>query len=317
MGDKNLIIFDTDMDTDCDDAGAYAMLLEAHLQGKIELIGVIADSVCKYSAPCCEYIADYYGVHLPIGTVFADDYKVSPAELERFSDYRKHSKNCLDKGRSYNYVFAESINKTDVDYPSAVEVYRKLLSSAEDNSVTVLCVGMLTAIAETLESQADDICPLNGLELFKRKVKHVITMGNPDKVNDFNWGKDAVASKHFFDLCPCDIIVSAEGTNVLTGDNLSSALDENHPLRKAYEIWLQGPNRSRSSWDLVATLYAINPDTPLLQCNDIGNGCYDAHEKLFCKTETEQKKIKQIFSNCKPEIMAETLNRCVLGSFDF
>ena len=316
MSEKNLIIFDTDMDTDCDDAGAFAMLLEAHLQNKIELIGVVADSVSPYAAPCCEVIAKYYGVHLPVGTVFSDDYFDTELNIERFADYRRHSKNCMDQNRSYNYIFAKEINKTDKNYPSAVSIYRKLLSDAEDKSVTVLCVGMLTAIAEALNSKADEISPLSGIELFKRKVKCVITMGNPEKINDFNWGKDALAAENFFKLCPCKIFVSAEGTGVLTGEHLSSVLPEEHPLRRAYEIWLLGPNRSRSSWDLIAALYAINPDTPLLYCENLGDGFYNLSEKRFYKTDTGNKNIKQIFLSCEPQKMAEVLNKCMLGDFD-
>ena len=315
MSNKNLIIFDTDMDTDCDDAGAFAMLLEAHLQNKIELIGVIADSVSPYAAPCCEVIAEYYGVHVPFGTVFSDDYFDTESNIERFADYRRHSKNCMEQGRGYNYAFAKEINKTDKDYPAAVSIYRKLLSDAEDKSVTVLCVGMLTAIAEALNSEADEISPLSGIELFSRKVKRVITMGNPEKINDFNWGKDALAAECFFELCPCEILISAEGTGIVTGEHLSSGLDCEHPLRKAYEIWLGGPNRGRNSWDLVAALYAIDSDTSLLYYENLGDGFYSAAEKRFYKINEGNRNIKQILLSCEPQKMAEVLNDCMSGNF--
>ena len=48
---KPLIIFDTDMDTDCDDVGALAMLLTAHNAKRIELLGIVTDSVSEYAAP--------------------------------------------------------------------------------------------------------------------------------------------------------------------------------------------------------------------------------------------------------------------------
>ena len=316
MSEKNIIIFDTDMDTDCDDAGAFAMLLQAHIQKKIELLGVIADSVSPYAAPCCEFIAKYYGVSLPIGTVYSDDYSDTEADINRFADYRRHSRNCMERGSGYNYAFAKELNKTDKDYPSATEVYRKLLSAAEDNSVTVLCVGMLTAISEALDSKADGISPLSGTELFKRKVKQVITMGNPDKINDFNWGKDAFAAESFFKFCPCEILISAEGTGILTGEHLSSRLTESHPLRKAYEIWLGGSDRGRNSWDLVAALFAIDSDTELLHTESFGGGYYSAEEKRFYKTETDHKNVKQIFLSCEQTKMAEVLNNCMLGVFD-
>ena len=39
MENKPIIIFDTDMDTDCDDAGALLMLINAHLRGDASLLG--------------------------------------------------------------------------------------------------------------------------------------------------------------------------------------------------------------------------------------------------------------------------------------
>lgn len=315
MNEKNRIIFDTDMDTDCDDVGAFAMLLEAHLCNKVQLLGVVADSINPYGAPCCERIARYYGVDVPVGTIYSHEYLEMADDQERFANYIAHSQNCLSANRSYNYSFSRKINKSDNDYPSATSVYRKLLADAPDHSVTVLCVGMLTAVACALASQPDSISDLNGVELFRKKVKRIVTMGNPALSNDFNWGMDAKATEEFFSLCPTPVYVSPEGTTVLTGSHLSSALPEEHPLRCAYEIWLGGPNLARSSWDLIAALYAIQPDSPWLYCANLGSGCYDAKEKQFRRKDTNDQNIKQIFLNCEPEKMAEILNACMLGDF--
>ena len=315
MNEKISIIFDTDMDTDCDDAGAFAMLLEAHLCNKVQLLGVVADSISSYAAACCEMIAQHYGVNVPVGTTFSY-YSETADDKERFANYIKHSQECVSANRSYNYSFARKMNKSDSDYPSAVSVYRKLLADAQDNSVTVLCVGMLTAATCALSSPPDDISPLNGVELFRKKVKQIITMGNPRKINDFNWGMDAYGAEKFFSLCPTQICISAEGTDVLTGSQLSFALPEEHPLRRAYEIWLGGQNLSRSSWDLIAALYAIQPDTSYLCCENLGSGWYDAAKKQFYTENVGDKNIKQIFLNCEPFKMAEILNECMLGNFN-
>ena len=315
MDKKISMIFDTDMDTDCDDVGAFAMLLEAHLSNKVQLLGVVADSMNSYAAPCCEMIAKYYGVKVPVGTTYSYCYHETAADKERFADYIRHSKNCFLVGKSYNYSFTKEINKSDSDYPSATKVYRKLLAEAEDNSVTVLCVGMLTAAAYALSSLPDDISPLNGVELFRKKVKKIITMGNPRKINDFNWGKDAVGAERFFSICPVPIYISAEGTSVLTGNHLSSVLPQEHPLRRAYEIWLGGQNLSRSSWDLIATLYAMQPDTPYIFKEDLGKGWYDATKKQFFAENENGNNIKEIFLNCEPSKMEKILNECMLGNY--
>ena len=314
MSDKSYIIFDTDMDTDCDDVGAFAMLLEAHLAKRIKLIGVIADSVSKHAAPCCEAIAERYNVNIPIGAIYSDDYMDTDMNIARFAEYRNHSQRCLDGGNSYNRIFAEEIGKSDRDYPDAVSVYRKLLAQAEDHSVTVLCVGMLTAIAEAISSGADQISPLSGEELFSRKVKHVITMGDPDVINDFNWGNDSYAAERFFSLCPVPIYISSEGSTVITGERFSAELPSDHPLRRAYEIWLGRERRGRCSWDQIATLYAIEPQSRYLSCKDHGACAYDADKKQLRKEERDMG-CKRIHINCEIETIEKVLNQYMLGDY--
>lgn len=309
MDNKPLIIFDTDMDTDCDDAGALAVLLHAHLQNKIELLGMVADSVCRYDAPCCEAIAQSYGVSVPTGAIYADDYTGE----ERFAAYLEHTKNCAEKGMDYNRVFAEEIGKIDKDYPRAVTLYRKLLANATEKSVTVLCVGMLTAIAETLQSKADEISPLTGEELFAQKVKKVICMGNPQKTPDFNWGMDAKSTEIFFRLCPVPIYISAEGKDVITGNHLTAELPETNLVRRAYEQWLNAKNTGRASWDLIASLYAIDEDTSYIQVCDLGNCTYDSVAKITKVTETDHPKCKALHLTCSAKQAEAVLNDCMLG----
>lgn len=311
--EKPIVLFDTDMDTDCDDAGALAMLLEAHLAGKATLLGIIADSVCSYAAPACEYLAGHYGVEVPIGTIYAEGYMDTPENLARFADYRTHSGNCLQQGRSYNALFARQISKADKDYPSAAKVYRQLLEQAEDESVTVLCVGMLTAVAEALDSDPDEISPLSGVELFRKKVKKVITMGNPHCINDFNWGKDAIGTKEFFALCPVPVYISAEGGTVITGAHLSAKLPHTHPLRQAYEIWLGQENTGRPSWDLIAALYALEPDSHYLCREPLGDCQYNAEEKKLYIHPSASGNCHNLHLSCSPEQMAQVLDKYMLG----
>ena len=52
----------------------------------------------------------------------------------------------------------------------AVEIYRQVLDSAEDNSVVISSVGFLTNIADLLESPADEVSDKTGYELVRDKV---------------------------------------------------------------------------------------------------------------------------------------------------
>ena len=312
--EKPIIIFDTDMDTDCDDVGALAMLLEAHLSKKIELAGVIADSVCEYAAPFCEAMLRFYNVDLPIGAIYESDYKDTDFNIARFDNYRKHSARFIN-ANGYNRVLSESLQKTDRDYPSAVSTYRTLLAKAKDKSVTVVCVGLLTAVAEMLESAPDSISPLSGVELFRQKVSHVITMGAANIPNCFNWGMDAYASERFFALCPTPVYISPEGTAIVTGGHLTARLDATHPLRRAYEIWLGEKNCGRASWDLIAALYAIDPDHPYLKVSDLGTGRYNVDKKCLYTDETKNTQFKLLSTNCETQTMVDALNEYMVGNF--
>lgn len=303
------------MDTDCDDVGAFAILLQAHLAKKIELVGVVADSVCRYSTPCCEAIAEYYGVKLSMGAVQFESYAIDE-NIARFEDYLSHSATNLARGKAYNKTLADRIEKIDTDYPSAAKIYRQLLSQAKDGSVTVVCVGMLTAVVEALCSTADELSELGGVELFRRKVKKIITMGVPEKANDFNWSMDSVAAEIFFKICPAPIFISPEGKDIISGENLSESLSKNHPLRLAYEIWTGKENCGRSSWDLIAALYAIEPNSKHLICSESASYSYDRNEKNLKSDPLGGTKCKTVSLSHAPQLIKEALNKMLLGEFE-
>lgn len=50
------IILDTDMDTDCDDVGALAMLHALADNGEAEILGIVCDAPTVWGAPCIEAI---------------------------------------------------------------------------------------------------------------------------------------------------------------------------------------------------------------------------------------------------------------------
>lgn len=255
---KPIVIFDTDMDTDCDDAGALLMLINAHLAGNITLLGVVADSFCAHAAPFCKGVLDYCGVSVPLGEVYGH---VEPQE--EHLPYLEHQNACADV--AYNKMLSERNGELE----SATELYKNLLTQAQDKSVTVLCVGLLTAISKVVEEDT---------ALFEKKVEKVVLMGNPYKKNDFNLGMDYKSTERFFDLCPSPIYVSYLGREIITGNYLHNTLPPNHPVRRAYEIWSDG--KGRASWDLIAALYAINPDSELFNVQERGRISYLSEEKI-------------------------------------
>ena len=284
MGKKPIIIFDTDMDTDCDDAGALLMLVKAHLSGQIELKGVVADSLCEYAAPFCKEILDYYSLDIPVGEIYGHIFNDG-----RFNAYLEHQKECT--AVAYNRIITKANNL----FCNSTELYSNILKNAPDKSITVLCVGMLSAVSAAIK-----VDPW----LFDKKVERVVVMGNPYKRNDFNFAMDAKAAKEFFELCPCPVAVSYTGSDIITGNLLNSTCPQDHPVRRAYQIWSGG--KGRSSWDLIAALYAMNPTLSVFKVT--GNCCieYDSKEKIALIKDGTRDSI--IGLNCTNATMENMLN---------
>lgn len=306
MPEKPLIIYDTDMDTDCDDTGALVMLLNAAKQGKIELLGIVTDAPVPEAAPCCEAFCQYYGLDVPIGAVYTRDYAQDP----RFADYRKH-RPWLKDTQYYNRLFAAQLGKQDAHYPNAARVYREVLSQAEDHSVTIACVGFMTAFAELLQTQGDDLSPLSGIELVAQKVIRVVSMGDMptegDRCTSFNYHMDMGGTAIAFEKCPVPVHVSAVGTHVITGAHLTDTLPQEHPLRLAYESY-NGLRTGRSSWDLVAVLQAMQPDNPWQKLEHAGtvHADYESHRMWHDPQGTRQDQF--VLSTIPDDKMAALLN---------
>ncbi len=269
---KPRIILDTDMETDCDDAGALALLAEYVRAGMADLAGIIASVPSKYAAPSCEAITSFYGIQTEIGAVHLARY----SNDERFHNYFAHRDKYYEY--CYNETLAKTLNKTDEDYEDSTLVYRRILSRAEDNSICILLIGTLTAFDLLLMSRPDEICDLGGSELVSRKVCKVIAMSNaiyPRALDNFNWDMDREATERVIKTLPLPMYASPDGADIITGYSFSKDLPNNHPVRIAYEKHNAGQNKGRSSWDIIATLYALEPDNKVFEDRALGQIEYD------------------------------------------
>lgn len=307
---KPLIIFDTDMDTDCDDAGALALLYEYVCRDKAELLGIVTDSVNPYAAPCCEYMGHFYGIERPVGAVSSSLYP--ERETDRLVRYRKHSA----AHSRYNQQISAPIGKTDADYPTEVQMYRQLLSQSPDKSVTIVCVGLLTALTNALLSEPDTYSDLTGVQLFAQKVDHIVSMGYPAKTGpNFNWHMDGESSRIFFEICPVPVYASGYGTDIVTGSSLTSSLPIEHPLRQIYELYTKKEHTGRSSWDLIATLYAVDPSNPLLKTVKHGSCRFDPSCSRSYWEPKGPRMDYEIILNTTNEILTDFLEKRMKGDF--
>jgi hypothetical protein len=252
------IIFDTDMDTDCDDAGALAMLHALADAGEVEILATVVSSRYAWSVPCVAAINGWYGrPDLPIG-----------CPKERGAP--------TNRGSRYARKIAEQFPsrfKTNDDAPAAARVYRRILAAQPDQSVVVVTVGYVTNMRDLLNTKPDDDNPLSGVDLVRQKVQRWVCMGGryPEHLKHGNYGNfmpDPQSTVDAIARWPTTIYFSGLGQRVQTGTGLRQTPLQN-PVRRVYELYL-GDRLTRSSWDQVAVLYAVRPDAPFWRLRTTG-----------------------------------------------
>jgi hypothetical protein len=245
------LIFDTDMDSDCDDVGALAMLHAMADAGEVVLLGVAVSSHHAWSAPCTDAINTWYGrpdlpIGAPKGHAAQSQSKFAKTIAERFPHDLKAVTQAED----------------------AVALYRRLLSAAPDRSVVIVTVGDLTNIADLLKSPATADQP-NGVDLVKAKASHWVCMGgnfigkpahDDLKLSNNNFTGDKAGSLHAVQNWPVRLVfVGREIGSVPSGLKAGARLKElpaEHPVRVGYEAYFGGQAKDRHVADQTAVLFA-------------------------------------------------------------
>lgn len=266
------LILDTDMDMDVDDAGALALCHSLADRNELNLMGVICDSASSSAAACVHVINAGRGrPHTPVGSVYS-------AELEKRLNYQNLRKCIPERGNRFYNLAVAGMNPEASRKPvwNSTKLYRKLLSEANDGSVTICCIGFLTAIADLLNSSPDEWSPLAGKALIQQKVKKLVTMAEADMPAGYdvcNWEIDLPAAATVLRYWPTELVVTPLGRNVWTGRTFSTLWPESDPVRKAYEIYMCKPNTPQQSWDLIAVYYCARGCENLFR-EQGGQHCY-------------------------------------------
>ena len=175
MSVVNLII-DTDMSVDVDDAG---MLCAGHAlqdSGDANILAVMHDTNVDAGVGAISAINSYFGrSNIAIGAyrghVGAGGGPRKPAWTK---DGRgAYVDDLVDK-------FAPPIRNYS-QVPPASNVYRTVLAAAANASVTIVAVGFATNLLLLLQSQPDELSPLDGASLVARKVQRMVIMGGRDR----------------------------------------------------------------------------------------------------------------------------------------
>ncbi len=271
------VILDTDPSADPDDVGCMAMLHNMASNGECEILAMINSTHYKQSALSISAINAFYNRKaIPIG------------------DYQGYQTKIESPARNYDSHLAKVYPrdlKTWKDAVDGVALYREILASAEDASITIAIIGTMHNFYDLLRSEGDQFSPLNGVQLVKKKVEQVVTMGgnfiDGNGYDRTNWGgSDTLCSytdwsclnvernrmcRYVIQHCPSPFVASgwevgcgdyynANYGNVITGQGLRD-LDTTHILRRSYEYHFltRGETRdiSRHSNDQCALHYAV------------------------------------------------------------
>jgi inosine-uridine nucleoside N-ribohydrolase len=242
VSNRPVIIFDTDMGSDVDDAGALALLHRLADLGEVEIAGVVFSSgKNRFGVGVCDAINTWYGRgKLPLGQYQRDDVG--------------------DPNNLYSRQIATATNLYHHDVidqaPDLVQIYKEALRPAREGSVTILTVGHPHGLVWLLRDA-------EGSGLVKRKVSRWVAMGGtPEKPGrDWNLGENGTGAymDELLSTWPTEAYFSPVGETVITGNRRLPATPSNNPVREAYRLWNNALEKGRSSWDQVAVLYAARP----------------------------------------------------------
>jgi len=243
------VIFDSDLQTDCDDAGALAVLHALADRGEAEILGCVMSAANRTGPAAMDAINTWYGrPDIPL------------AHRRTGVNHPKRSKYTDHLAANFKH------NTTDPNaLPDPVKLYRQILADEPDGSVVVVTVGFLTNLAELLESKPDPYSPLNGKDLVAQKVKRWVCMGGVfvggvTKKN-WNWDHDPDSAMKAINNWPTPVLFAGRAvcsipSPLRAGSRLSETPADN-PVRVAYEQWFGGEAKDRHCADPATVLAAV------------------------------------------------------------
>ncbi len=264
---KILVIFDTDMGNDIDDALALAMLNNYIDLDKINLLGVISSKSNIYSVIYIDILNSWYGhPNIPLGIVKDGKTPDKPTFTKHVADMKSEGEN----------IFHGSIEDYSL-LPDGVDLYRKLLSEAPDQSVVIITVGFSTNTSRLLESTADDYSPLTGKELISKKVNYLSMMAGDFSENihlEYNVVVDIPAAVNVYKNWPTKIITSPFAVGLAINypaESISNDFSDTqyHPLVEGYKAYMPMPY-DRPTWDLTSVLYVMEKDSSYFGISEPG-----------------------------------------------
>ena len=255
-----LVIIDTDIGSSTDDLFALELLYCYEEEGRCKLLGVVVDREGDDCAAVADVMNTYFGhPNVPLGLV-----RKGISNPKVWIDYKALPTYTIGDNQPM-------FHRTVSDYsalPEAHTLYRRLLAKQPDHSVSICSVGFVTALAALLESEADDISPLSGVELVRRKVKCLYVMGGvfgKSVEPDFNFAQGITFAQTLFSLWPKEVDMVFSPMEVgqeveYKPEQVISDIDwtDVHPIKQVYMTC--NCNTGQKMWDPMAVIHAVEGD---------------------------------------------------------
>jgi inosine-uridine nucleoside N-ribohydrolase len=249
------VVFDTDMGLDPEDMNALALLHALADNGEAEILATIASGyeTNRASAATIDAINTFHNrPNIPLATT-------------RFNQI--FSKWAIPISKSpYTAVVRDGHAHdapSDDRCESAVRLYRKILASQPDKSVTIVTVGWLNNIRDLLISKPDSISKLSGHDLVQQKVKELSSMGGAFPTGwEYNFSFSGMhhTTKYVLENWPSEIPIVMSGVeiglSIISGQRYNDDLPSS-PLRTGLEQVFNALRDGRPSWDETSVLYAV------------------------------------------------------------
>lgn len=254
-----LIIFDTDMGNDVDDALALDLLYKYQDMGKIKLIAIMSNKQGEESARFIDIMNTWYGYpNIPIGIVRGGYVE------KKLTNYASIVSDMKTEGKPAFKTTIPDVNQL----PDAHQLYRQILAKQADHSVIIISTGFSTNLARLLETKADQYSSLSGKQLIAKKVKYLSVMAgrfDKDDYSEYNVLNDIPACAKLFAECPVPIITSPFELGLAVkypGKSIENDFNwaKLHPMVEAYKCYLKMPY-DRPTWDVTSVLEVLEPNT--------------------------------------------------------
>lgn len=274
---KKQLIIDTDIGGDCDDAGALALANIFHNNGKIKVQAMTYTTSSEYGPACIDTINNYFGNNFEIGAT----------SRKRYCDVQSRFQKVLAT-EFPNRIYDQETKRVKPVIDS-VQLLRKKLAKAKDESITLVCIGQLDNASDLLDSVGDEYSPLSGVELCKKKIKEIVIMGGMfpqtnEKVffegyeykSEYNVCSDIKSTRNVLKKSPCKLIFLDFlcGYEVKTGQSLFNQNNDKNPVTIAYRLF---QNKPRPSWDLLAVWFAVFGKCDFFKISEEGQIKIDEH----------------------------------------